>query len=182
MKFPLRLLTIIVLTLFIGGLFIKNTLAQETPITDQQIEKIVGNCLITKDTLTRLHVSDAVLRVNVGQIYESIATKLMEGFNSRVSSNNFNEVDLVSATKNYQSMLDTFRSDYKIYEEKLSNTLAIDCSKQPVEFYSAVLLDRTNRNQVRSDVINLNQLIDQYRLSVAQFEKDFQDVSNGGKK
>lgn len=148
--------------------------AQSVPMTDQQIDLIRNNCVSTKNTLNQLHSSDALLRVNRGQIYELISTKLMEKFNSRVSDNKFNNASLVSVTNSYESMLDTFRFDYITYEKQLVLAINIDCSKQPVVFYDAVALARTDRDQVHTDVVKLNQLIDQYKLSVDQFGKDYQ--------
>jgi hypothetical protein len=110
-----------------------------------------------------------------------MSAKLMDRFNSRVSSNSFDNAPLVSVTTNYGLMLDNFRSDYKTYEEHLSSAIAIDCSKQPVAFYDAISLARTERIQVHADVLKLNQYIDQYQSAVNQFEKDYQSSANGAK-
>jgi hypothetical protein len=151
-------------------------------MADQQVQLIRENCLSTKNTLNQLHVSDALLRVNMGQIYESVGTKLMDSFNKRISNNGYSDVDLISATKNYRTMLDTFRTDYKLYEEQLTKTLDIDCQKEPTVFYNEILLSRIKRSQVSLDIKNLNQNIDQYQSAVSQFEKDFQAKNNGTKK
>ena len=166
----------------ISGIFLINASAQGVPMTDQQVQQIRDNCLSTKNTLNQLHASDALLRVNMGQIYESVGTKLMDGFNNRISNNNYNDVDLVSATKNYRTMLDAFRTDYKTYEEQLTKTLDIDCQKEPAVFYDEILLARIKRNQVSLDIKNLNQDIEQYQVVVTQFEKDFQAKNSGTKK
>lgn len=177
-----KILSCTLLAVFISGFFLYNVHAQDGSITDQQVQQIRDNCLSTKNTLNQLHVSDALLRVNMGQVYESLSAKLMDGFNKRVSNNNYDDVDLISATKNYRAMLDTFRTDYKTYEEQLSNTLNIDCQQDPVAFYDAILWARIKRNQVSSDTKSLNQYIEQYQLVVNQFEKDFQTKVSGDKK
>ena len=87
-----------------------------------------------------------------------------------------------SVFDDYGSMLDTFRSDYKSYESKLSSAINIDCSKQPVAFYDAVSLARENRNRVHMDVVRLNQYIDQYQSAVAQFKEDYLTAAEGIKK
>jgi hypothetical protein len=172
----LRKLLVVCLTLatIFSGMSLLGVAAQGNEMTDQQIKLISNNCLSAKNTLNQLHVSDALLRVNMGQMYESMSTKLMDRFNSRVTNNNFNNIDLVSTTKSYGLMLDTFRLDYKTYEEQLSSALAIDCTKQSVAFYDAVSVTRTERDQVHTDVVKLNQYIDQYQSAVNQFEKDYQ--------
>lgn len=171
------------LAVILGGvLLLSNVHAQNASVTNQQIEVIRSNCASAKNTLNQLHASDALLRVNRGQIYESMLTKLMDRFNGRVENNSFSNTDLVHVSTNYELALDIFRSDYKVYEERLSSALAIDCSKQPVAFYDAVILARVERDKVHSDVLKLNQYIDQYQSAVNQFEEDYQTATKGLKK
>lgn len=163
-------LVAVVLTL-IGVLGVAH--AQSAPMTDDQITRIKANCTSAKNTLNQLHASDALLRVNRGQIYESMSTKLMIRFNDRVSSNRLNADDLVTVTQTYTATLTTFRLDYQAYEEQLSKALNIDCSKEPVAFYDAVASSRTKRTQVHTDVVKLHQHIDDYKLTVDSFELAF---------
>jgi hypothetical protein len=182
MKIPPKPLVVcLLLAVILGSMSLLKVSAQNTTITDQQIERIRTNCVSAKNTLNQLHSSDALLRVNRGQIYESMSTKLMERFNGRVAKSNFNNTSLVSVTTDYGLMLDTFRSDYITYEEKLSSAIDIDCLKQPVAFYDAISVARIERNQVHADVLKLNQYIDQYQLAVDQFEKIYQVTLNGVK-
>ena len=182
MKISKRMLAVcLVLATVLSGMTLLHANAQTAPMTSQQIERIRDNCVSAKSTLNQLHVSDALLRVNRGQIYESMSTKLMEKFNSRVASNGFSNIDLVSVTTNYGLMLDTFRSDYITYEAQLSSALNINCSNQPVIFYDTVSSARAKRNQVHADVVKLNQYIDQYQSAVNQFEKDYQVAADGAK-
>lgn len=147
--------------------------AQNPALTDQQIEQISGNCLSTKNTLTQLHASDALLRVNRGQIYESMYTKLMERFNARATANKLDSDDLSDVAQQYNLTLDAFRLDYQVYEEQLAKTLDIDCTKQPTQFYDSVILARSKRDQVHTEVLKLNQYIDQYQLALDQFEQTY---------
>ncbi len=163
----------------ISSLSLLSVFAESDSITDQQIERIRTNCLSAKNTLSQLHSSDALLRVNRGQIYESMSTKLMSRFNSRVSNNGYKNDALVSAATSYESALDTFRSDYIAYEEQLSLAIDMDCSKQPVAFFDAITLARSQRNQLNADILRLNKQIDQYYSAVEQFEKDYQTAVKG---
>lgn len=156
-----------------GISFIKIASAQNDEPTDAQIQLVKGNCLPLKSTLNQLHASDALLRVNMGQLYESIAIKLMNGFNGRVENNNLNNNSLVSVTKSYNTVLDNFRDDYQTYEEKLSTAINIDCQSQPDSFYNAISSARIYRDKVHSDVIRLNQSITGYQSTVDQFESDY---------
>lgn len=163
----------------LAGASLSHVSATDQPMNDQQITTIRTNCVSAKNTLNQLHASDALLRVNMGQIYESMSTKLMSGFNGRVSNNHFNNSNLVSAMNTYNSTLDVFRADYINYEVQLSSTLNINCLNQPVSFYDAAASSRTLRNKVHSDIVKLNQYIDQYQSAVVLFENDYTAATQG---
>lgn len=183
MKINLKLLAAcLLMAVVLSGSLLVYVSAQNTSMTDQQIDKIRANCVSAKNTLNQLHVSDALLRVNRGQVYELMSTKLMNRFNSRLANNSLNNNNLVVVTTSYESMLDTFRSDYITYEEQLSSAIAIDCSKQPVAFFDAISSARTERVKVHADILKLNGYIDQYQSAVTQFEKDFKTSPSGVKK
>jgi hypothetical protein len=173
MKLSVKLLIVCLLVVAVACSSMLKVYAQDDTLTDEQIGSIRNNCVSIKNTLNQLHASDALLRVNRGQLYESISTKLMDQFNSRLANNNFDSSNFVSTSVGYESMLNTFRSDYKSYESKLSAAMDIDCSKQPVAFYDAVSSARVKRKQVHDDVVSLNQYLDQYETLISQFEKDF---------
>jgi len=164
----ISLLSAILLSL----IFIASARAVSSNVTDQQIQRIRENCLSAKATLKQLHASDALLRVNRGQIYESISIKLMSKFNGRVANNGLDNSTFVSVTNRYNLALDDFRSHYIKYEEHLSAAIAVDCLKQPVSFYDAVSVANSDRIKVHSDITKLNQAIDQYRSSLTQFENN----------
>lgn len=148
-------------------------------LTDDEISRIRANCTAIRASLNQLHASDALLRVNRGQIYESVGTKLMSNFNSRLASKNFDVKGLVSVTTSYQSTLATFRSDYIIYERQLTNAIRIDCSKDPQTFYDAVEDARTKRMTLHGDVVKLHQYIDDYRSAVNDFSLNYDRVAGG---
>lgn len=166
---------------FICSAFLLNVNAQTVPMTDRQIELIRNSCVSTKSTLNQLHSSDALLRVNIGQSYESMSAKLMEKFNIRVTNNGMNSTGLTLATTNYGLLLDGFRADYITYEKQLSMAIMIDCDAQPVAFYDAVMLARSSRNQIHDDILGLNQSLEQYGLTLDRFEIDNQAKLEGTK-
>jgi hypothetical protein len=176
MQKPLRLIIFgLLATVLTSAVYLSTVSADNATTTDAQIARIRANCSTVKNTLNQLHANDALLRVNRGQLYESMATKLMSRFNSRATSNNLDVSGLVTITNNYSTALDTFRADYQTYEEQLSSALGIDCNKEPIAFYDAVASARTKRTQVHSDVTTLNQYIDDYSAAFDSFAK-----TNGG--
>ena len=147
--------------------------AQSPLMTDEQVDRIRSNCVTAKNTLNQLHTSDALLRVNRGQIYEYMSTKLMDRFNGRATNSRFEAKDLTSVAQKYSFALTTFRLTYQSYEEQLTKALTIDCRKEPVSFYDAVANARTKRTQVHVEVVKLHQYIDEYRSAVDAFEADY---------
>lgn len=175
MKISVKTITIsAILSVMIAGATLMSVSAEDSQMTDQHIENIRTNCATAKNTLNQLHASDALLRVNMGQSYELMTTKLMDRFNSRLSSNNYDNSSLVAVTTAYNQKLDVFRLDYQAYEVQLASALKIDCLNQPVAFYDTVASAREKRNQVHTDVSRLNQYLNDYKTAMNAFEKDFQ--------
>lgn len=165
---------IFIISLLISAAVLVPTFAnaqQSTPLTDAQIEQIKLNCANTQTSLSRIHASDALLRVNLGRQYESISTKLMTPLNSRISLNRLDGTKLVGTTATYEDALDKFRSDYQVYEQSISRALNIDCTKQPLSFYDAVVVARENRSVVANSTATLNKLVVDYRYELDDFTK-----------
>jgi len=174
MKFSKKalILGVAVALLLSFGIF-KDSSAQSS-LTDEQLKRISNNCLSIKSTLNQLRTSDALLRVNRGQLYESIGAKLMNNFNSRVSSNNRDAKGLTLIAGNYQTALTAFRDDYRAYALQLSAAIKINCDTQPTQLHAAIIDARQKRAKVHADVIRLNQFIDDYRSGVSDFLINFE--------
>lgn len=146
----------------------------EAPLmSETHIERIRSNCTEAKATLSQLHASDGLLRVNRGQLYESISTKLMATFNSRVSLNRLDATQLVTIATAYEREFSAFRADYILYEQQMSDILKIDCTKQPVAFYDAVAQARVKRMDVRRHIVALTNHINDYKAAFDAFEKQY---------
>jgi hypothetical protein len=166
-------------TVFTSVVLLTHVSADGSIMTDAQVTRIQANCVSAKTTLNQIHASDALLRVNRGQIYEFMTTKLMSPFNVRAKSNNLDTTDLVTTTNNYNTALTTFINDYKNYEEQLSTTLQIDCTKQPVAFYDSVTSARDKRSTVHGDVVALHQYIDSYSTAFDSIAGNFEQNKVG---
>ncbi len=148
--------------------------AQETvPMTDAHIQRIQANCQQAQSTLVQLHASDALLRVNRGQLYDLISTRLMGPMNARLAVNHLDASKLIVVTESFDNSLNQFRSAYQTYEEQLSATLQIDCQKEPVTFYDAVTKSRQLRAAVHNSVTDLDRYIGDYGQEFAAFQTNF---------
>lgn len=146
-------------------------------MTEAHIERIRTNCGQAQATLNQLHASDALLRVNRGRLYESISTKLMTPFNSRVALNKLDSLNLPGITSRYDRELMAFRQNYQHYEESMSKTLKLDCTKQPVAFYDSVAETREKRMRTHESVVKLNKTIQDYKAEFEVFAQKFQEDS-----
>src|SRR5690606_27114566 len=71
-----------------------------TEITPEKIEKIKTNCTQNQASLNRLHQTDAFLRTNRGELYRTIADKLMVPLNRRLASHQLDAGQLLGITAN----------------------------------------------------------------------------------
>lgn len=140
---------------------------QSLVLTDDQIGLIKYNCIDVQSTLERVHASDALTRVNLGQRYETISTKLMAPLNSRIALNRLDNVELTKTTADFNAELDNFRSLYQQYEQTMLRAIQINCRNQPVSFYDTISLAREHRAAVHDSVLKLSGLLKQYG---SQFE------------
>jgi hypothetical protein len=145
---------------------------QSLVLTDEQIGLIRTNCVETQSTLERVHASDALARVNLGQRYETISTKLMAPMNSRIALNRLDGLDLAKTTVDFNTQLDDFRSLYQQYEQTLLRTIQLKCRDQPVAFYDTLSLARNHREAVHESVKKLNGLIIQYGTQYEAFKSE----------
>lgn len=174
-----RLFSVVIVSLFSVAVLASfaSTPAQAEDLTPDQVTRVKENCVSIKSSLNQLHASDALLRVNRGQIYESMASKLMDNFNDRLAGNRLDNKAMTTVTSNYRDALTIFRLDYIAYEQKLSEALRIDCVAQPNSFHKKLEEARELRGKVHEDVLRLHRFIDDYRTSVGDFLLNFERVS-----
>lgn len=131
-------------------------------LTPDQLNQVQSICLATQNTLRQLRTSDALLRVNRGQIYELMSSKLMTPFNTRLQNNSFDARAFTDTTSHYMATLTSFRNDYQAYDQQMAVALNLNCTKSPAKFYDAVVDARTKRTAVHEDVVKMNNYIDSY--------------------
>lgn len=162
----------VILTLFLT-MVIAPLASAQTTMSDVHVKKIKANCLAAQNTLSRLHAADALLRVNRGQVYESISVKLMASMNSRIALNRLDGRDMVAVAASYEQELVDFRASYQDYEQNMTQLLKLDCAKQPVTFYDQVAVTRQKRTVVHDHVVKLHQYITEYKSAFDIFSVKF---------
>lgn len=148
-------------------------------MTEAHIERIRTNCVEAQSTLTQLHRSDVGLRVNRGQLYESILTKLINPLNARVVSGKHDGAALQVLTATYEKQFDEFRANYTAYDDAMTKVLRINCVNQPVAFYDSVAEARAKRQVVYVSNQALQKTIGEYQAAFSVFKQKFLQENNG---
>lgn len=153
--------------------------AQTIPLTQSHIAHVRSNCLTAVSSLDQLHRTDALLRVNRGQLYESISTRLMSRLNSRVALNRLDASKLTVASSNYEKALKSFREHYINYERQLNSTININCREQPQRFYDMVVETGKRRQRVNVDVRQIHRYLDDYNKAFAALRSEYESAVKG---
>lgn len=182
----MKYLTVALLTISIAALavvFYGSVMSvqadDQPPLSETHKKRIATNCTSATSSLRQLHRSDASLRVNRGQMYEYIGTKLMAHLNSRLVVNRLDGGKLVDEAARYDRALTNFRATYRIYEQQLSAVLRIDCKKQPEAFYYGVADVRRKRADVYEQTTNLNRIVDDYYEGFKKFSTEYKAAVRG---
>lgn len=155
----------VTITAFLIAIFVPaiSLSAAPVPLTDAKIENIRQNCLSAQVALQRIQRNDAATRVNRGQVYEIILTRLMSPFNGRLAFNRLDEASTFTATtKKYEQAVNKFKEDYATYEDLLSSVLKIKCQNQPVTFYDTLTATREARIVVARDIDDISKILQEY--------------------
>jgi len=142
-------------------------------VTPERVGRIKTNCVENQASLNRLHQTDTSLRNNRGNLYRSIGDKLMSPLNARISSNDLDASKLTKITVAYNDAYGRFFKDYIAYDESLTELLSINCTKEPVAFYNALLDTREKRDELSVSNKELVRLIGEYKKEFDSFRAEF---------
>ncbi len=172
----LKKLSFVAIVLVFAFVFNKTTHAQTTELTPEKQTIIEQSCVSAQTVLQRIQHNDAATRVNRGQGYETLVSRLMTPLNSRATSRGYNDSAslMVDTTKRYQQGLENFKDHYKAYDDAISASLKVKCKQEPAKFYGYIEEARRQRQNLASDVGNLSGLIGEYRENVVKLRSEVQ--------
>ena len=146
----------------------------ETVITPEKIDSIKTHCTENQATLNRLHQTDAFLRTNRGELYRTISDKLMVPLNRRLASNQLDAGSLLTITADYNKEYRVFFDAYIEYDNAMSKLLGIDCNREPVSFYNALIDAREKRQLLSRSNQQILELIRNYGAEFTTFKNDYE--------
>lgn len=154
--------------MIIGLLVLPTSAAAQAlqPTGATPVDRLQARCDTIRPLVRRLHTSDALLRVNIGQAYNSMSQRLMARLNSRLALSRLDSAQLVAITARFETARTAFGAAYDEYEQALSALTKIDCRQKPTDFYQQLLMARDARYKVSKNVQNLNDIISDYRVAV----------------
>ena len=162
--------------LLVGAVFILSGARANAAvtITPEMVERIKSRCIDNQAALNRLHQTDAFLRNDRGNLYRTIADKLMVPLNRRLASNQLDGGALLTITSDYNAEYNRFYRAYIDYDNSLSRVLEIDCTREPVTFYNALLDARTKRSALSKSNQKLKEYVRAYGVEFDDFKEAFE--------
>ncbi len=156
--------------------FSSTSFAQPADLTSEKRVIVVQTCVSAQTVMQKIQHNDAATRVNRGQAYETLISRLMTPLNTRSTSNGYNSSAtlLTDTTKRYQQSLDNFKDHYKSYDNAISSALKTKCKDKPEVFYGFIEDARRERQNVANDIAALNGLINEYRVNVLKLRSEVQ--------
>lgn len=148
-------------------------LAQNLPLApagETAIDRLQVRCDDIQVTLRRLHTSDSLLRVNIGQAYNGISARLMARLNSRLALNRIDSTKFVDISAQFDRERATFAAAYTEYETALSALLKANCKNRPTEYYAALLTARDARLKLAESVKSLNTSLHEYQVAIEELQ------------
>ncbi len=136
------------------------------------------DCLAVKFKLSKIHQDDGLLRVVLGQQYETTSDKLIARLNTRIVENRLDGAELIKIASEYEQALKQFREDYQKYEISMNSLLKADCQSQQQTYYVSLESTRELRDAVNDDVTHLNSLLAEYHDAFMEFRKAFEADQN----
>lgn len=158
----------------IVALFMTLDVRGEPPIQTSELPYVAMvemDCMDVKVKLSKIHETDSLLRVNAGQGYRVVSTKLMSRLHAKIVEDRLDGSALVKKAATFEDALNDFRLDYQTYEVALTELLKMDCADQKQLFYTTLREVRTKRDAVYEDIQQLDQQIKEYRDELQEFKK-----------
>lgn len=170
----LKKLSVTVLAIASVFVLAENASAQSADLTPEKQAIVVQTCVSAQTVLQKIQHNDAATRVNRGQAYETIYSRLMTPLNIRATSNEYNNSAplLLGTTNKFQQALDDFKDDYEKYDNSVSSALKTKCKDKPAVFYGYLEDARSQRQDVASDVATLSALTSEYRANVLKLKSE----------
>jgi len=128
-------------------------------ISEEKLDLIETRCDAIKDDLKKVQREDAKVRVHLGGKYDAILNRFIMPLNVKLVEKNLSNADFVENQNNFVDAKTAFSSDYISYQQQLEELVAMDCKKEPEEFYEKLVKVRQKRKTMDQDTMLLRNLM-----------------------
>lgn len=150
------------------------SLDTERSVAESNFYSVVEmDCMAVRVKLSKIHENDSLMRVNTGQAYGMITSRLMSRLHAKIVEQRLDGGELVKKTAEFESQLGEFRSHYQEYEAALSELLKKDCGSQQQLFYAMLREVRAKRDVVYEDTKQLEKCIHEYKELFLEFKEQY---------
>jgi len=172
----MKLRILVIVALVFGATFFAFGMkaSAATTITPEKVARIRMRCVENQAVLNRLQTTDVFLRNDRGNLYRTISDKLMVPLNRRIAANSLDAGPLLKITSDYNEEYSRFFDAYVVYDNSLSKLRSINCDREPVAFYNALLDTRDKRAKLAASNQAIRELIRQYGLAFTNFKTEFE--------
>lgn len=146
---------------------------------DARLKSITQGCAELLTSLEQLQRRDLVARTNRGRAYEAQITQ-MNAFAQRLRNNNISSQPLDGPTNDFKNAVDTFRTAYVQYDDRMTTLLQIDCRAKPDEFVTALDQVRNLRDNVGAQVSRGETSLTTYRQAIVDLQTTLPQPLNEG--
>ncbi|HEV7929056.1 MAG TPA: hypothetical protein VGP12_02870 [Nitrosospira sp.] len=159
MKRRLFILLTLGLTCVPGFAYAQNVLDAE------RVSAIGQHCTLIQTTLDQLQRRDLVARTNRGRSYEA-QLKQIDALAKRFKANNLSTQTMDAPAVAFRSSVDSFRTAYVAYDDRMTTLRQIDCRTKPEDFATALEELRVMRQEVGAEVTKGDEALAQYRQAI----------------
>ncbi len=149
-------------------------------MSDEKSGAISQHCGTIKQALKSLQKTDARSRSYLGTVYETIISKYITPFNTRLINNGQPNVSLTDLHSTILDVRKQFVSDYTSYSQTFETLLSVNCQEDPEGFYWYLGETRKKRAEVSSDTTNMRNLLSEYLTVVRRLKSNTMDGTSDG--
>lgn len=153
------------LIVFAAALTLLPSAAHAETLNPARLDAIRQRCTVIQTTLDQLQRRDLVGRTNRGRAYE-VQIKQIDSLSARLRNNEISAPMLDAPGARFKTVVDSFRTAYIAYDDRMTNLRETDCRNKPEEF--ALILEEVKvmRQAVGVEVTKGEEALAQYRVGL----------------
>lgn len=143
-------------------------------LSQSRLDAIKQRCAVIQTALDQLQRRDLVARTNRGRAYEA-QIKQIDSLATRLRNNNVSAAVLEQPTARLKVVVESFRTAYVAYDDRMTNLRETDCREHPDIFALKLEEIKVLRQAVGAEVTKGEEALAQYRLGLLELRESLAD-------